>query len=203
MTVALSQDSAGNTYQIWAQEQPDSCAIASMWMARCQAKQQTFVEEEWELAWRMYQRVVQGVPPGFLKPAPAPVCIDPNSPSLFNDQTTFYNMFGMAGTFAAQVVQALRNDGLKATHVVGSGNFQSLNLAKVSDSTPAVVLLGWYYMVNGALQRNGGHFVVAVNVLGNRIVYLDPWGGVLNEFGNNTRYDTNGYIEEIIYVSAA
>jgi hypothetical protein len=117
MTVALSQDSAGNTYQIWAQEQPDSCAIASMWMARCQAKQQTFVE--------------------------------------------------------------------------------------VSDSTPAVVLLGWYYMVNGALQRNGGHFVVAVNVLGNRIVYLDPWGGVLNEFGNNTRYDTNGYIEEIIYVSAA
>ena len=73
MTVALCQDSAGNTYQIWGQEQPDSCAIASMWMARCQAKQQTFVEEEWELAWRMYQRVVLGLPPGFLKPAPAPV----------------------------------------------------------------------------------------------------------------------------------
>jgi len=168
VSIVMCRDSAGHTYQVWAQEQNASCAIASLWMARSQAKQQSFAEEEWELAWRVYQRVVIGMPREFAADSapPPPVCINPAA--VGNDQVTFYNMFGNFGTFAPQVVQALRSDGLKATQVTGSGFPNTLN----SD------------------------------VIGNNIVYLDPWGGELRELANNGKYLSNGWIEVLIYVSA-
>ena len=203
MTILFRQDSRKRNYQIWAQEQPASCAIASIWMARSQARQQSFAETEWELAWRIYQHTVVGMPLAFSSSSstpPPPVSINPSA--VKNDQNTFYNMFGSFGTFAKQVTDAVRSDGLKATHVPNPGAAQSLNTAKLSQTTPAIVLLGWYSTQNGVQQRNGGHFVVAADVIANNIVYLDPWGGDLNEFANNGRYRANGLIEELIYISA-
>ena len=72
MTIVFRQDSKRNTYQIWAQEQPASCAVASIWMARSQARQMTFAEGEWDLAWRIYQHTVVGLPLAFSSSATAP-----------------------------------------------------------------------------------------------------------------------------------
>lgn len=48
---------------------------------------------------------------------------------------------------------------------------------------PAIVLVGWYAQ-NG--EREGGHFIVAAKVAKNgRVVYLDPWNGMLIEHSNN------------------
>lgn len=210
MSIEMRQDSNRNMYQVWAQEQPASCAVASIWMARSQARQKSFAEEEWDLAWRIYRHTVEGMPLAFSRAPYGPVCIDP--PNLANDQATFYDMFRVHGTYAGQVAQALRTEGLNATFVPNASGLpltnttqaQTLNLAKVSTSTPVIVMLGWYSLVNGQPdKRNGGHFVVAANVIGNRIVYLDPWGGELYELANDGRYRGRGdLLEELIYVSA-
>ena len=205
MTIVLRQDSKKNTYQLWAQDQPASCAIASIWMARSQVKQQTFAETEWELAWRVYQHTVVGIPLALSSSSstpPAPVSINPSAVS--NNQSTFYNMFGSFGTFAPQVAKAVLSDGMKASFVPNPGNpGLTLNVAKLSQTTPAIVMLGWYsQQANGQWQRNGGHFIVAADVIANRIVFLDPWGGVLNEVANNGKYQATGWIEEAIYLSA-
>lgn len=203
MTIVYQQDSRRNTYQIWAQEQANSCAVASIWMARCQARQMTFAEDEWELAWRLYQHAVVGIPWGLASSASAPtgpLCIDPSAHTA--DQSSFYNMFGSFGTFAGQVAKVLRSEGLKVTHLENSGTAQTLSTTKLSQRSPAIVLVGWYRNQNGQNVRTGGHFVVAADNIGNQIVYLDPWGGQLNEFANNARYKTNGLIEEVIYLAA-
>ena len=62
MTVHSRTDSDGNTYQVWAQRQAMSCAIASMWMARNRVMQMTYAEGEWALAQRAFQHAVQGIP---------------------------------------------------------------------------------------------------------------------------------------------
>jgi hypothetical protein len=203
VTIVYQTDSKKNIYQVWAQEQANSCAVASIWMARCQARQMTFAEDEWELAWRLYQHAVVGLPWAMTSSASAPtgpVSIDPSAYTA--NQSSFYNMFGSFGTFAAQVAKVLRSNGLKVTHVPSSGTAQSLNTAKLSQRSPAIVLLGWYQTQNGQNVRTGGHFVVAADHIGNRIVYLDPWGGQLYEFANNARYKANGLIEEVIYLTA-
>lgn len=198
MTIVFRQDSKRNTYQIWVQEQPSSCAIASIWMARSQAKSMSFAESEWELAWRIYRQVVVGMPAAFSATAwatPAPLCLD--SRGTTSDQSTFRNMFGNFGTYARQVAQALQNDGLRATHTPAP-----LDPTKLSQTTPAIILLGWYaQQPDGTLQRNGGHFIVAATRNGNRVVLLDPWDGALSELPNSSVYQSNGIYEEIIYVS--
>ncbi len=194
MTIVISQDSKRNTYQIWKQEQPASCAVASIWMARGLAKQMSFAEEEWDLAWRVYQHTVVGLPVAFSSSAAAPtgpLCIDASA--VANNQSTFYNMFGRFGTFAGQVAQALTSEGLKATHVQGSTLPMRLNVTKLGQRTPAIVLLGWYsQQPNGQLQRNGGHFIVAADRIGNNIVFLDPWDAALYELPNTVQYNGNG-----------
>jgi hypothetical protein len=203
VSIVMRQDSKKNTYQLWAQDQPASCAIASIWMARSQAKQKSFAETEWELAWRIYQHTVVGIPLAFSSnDAPPPMSINPSG--LASNQSTFNNMFGNFGTFAAQVVHALRTDGLRVTHTPNPGPPGiTVNSAKLSQTTPAIAMLGWYSLQpNGQWQRNGGHFIVAADVIANQVVFLDPWGGVLNEVANNGRYQATGWIEETIYLSA-
>ncbi len=202
MTIVYRQDSTGNEHQIWAQRQANSCAVAAIWMARNQARQMTMAESEWDLAWRLYEHTVQGIDWGRASSSGAPtgpMCID--SSAYTADQSSFYNMFGSFGTFAAQIAKALRSDGLTVTHVPNSGSALSLNLSKLGQSSPAIVLVGWYSNQGGQQQRNGGHFVVAAGRTGTKIIYLDPWGGFLYEFQNNNRYRGNGLIEEVIYIS--
>src|SRR5262245_31968222 len=197
MTIVFRQDSKRNNYQLWVQEQPASCAIASIWMARSLAKQMSFAEGEWELAWRIYRQVVVGMPPAFTRAAqatPAPMCLD--SRGTTGDQTTFRNMFANAGTTAGQVVQALRNDGLPAAPVRISSAAPLVDLTRLSQTTPAIILLGWYQQnASGQWERNGGHFIVAAERIGNKIVLLDPWDGVLSEIQNTYLYQGNGVFE--------
>ncbi len=57
---------------------------------------------------------------------------------------------------------------------------------RLSDTTPAIVLLGWYDARN---KRNGGHFIVASRVVSSgRVVFLDPWQGQLKELGVGPAY---------------
>ncbi len=203
MSIVYRTDSTGREHQIWAQRQANSCAVAAIWMARNQASQMSMEETEWELAWRIYQHTVEGIEWGRTSSANAPtgpMSIDPRA--YQSNQSSFYNMFGSFGTFAKQVAASLRSDGYTVGHSKNSGTAQQINVAKIGPTQPAIVLVGWYSNQGGNVQRNGGHFVVAAGRAGTRIVYLDPWGGNLYEFPNNARYQNNGLIEEVIYLSA-
>lgn len=193
MSIVFANDSDGYTHQVWAQRQANSCAVASIWMARNQAKQMTFSEGEWELAWRIYGQVVQGM---VLIPAPpAPMSLDPGSHPA--NQSTFENMFASAGTFMGQVASALRNEGLTVSTTSFSPG-STVDPSRLSDTTPAIVLLGWY----SGTTRNGGHFIVASRVTGSgKVVYLDPWGGVLREMGVGPGYQGSGRFEQMAYIS--
>jgi hypothetical protein len=203
MSIVFRRDSQGNEHRIWAQRQANSCAIACIWMARSLAAQMSFQESEWELAWRLYQHAVQGLPYGSSSSVGAPtgpMSIDPRAHK--SDQKTFYNMFGNFGTFSPQVAKTMRSEGFSVNYVQWNGNARSLNLSQIANDKPAIVLVGWYPRnAQGQRVRDGGHFVVATGVIGTNIVYLDPWGGVLNELPNNQRYQRTGFIEEILYVA--
>jgi len=195
MSIIYRDDSDGVTHQVWAQQQANSCAVASIWMARNQAFQMTFDEGEWALAWRVYGQVVQGG--NFVPQAPAPMTLDPRAHA--SNQGTFQNMFASAGTFMGQVAQALRNDGVKIKHLTGFSPGTAVDASKLSDTDPAIVLLGWY---NGN-TRNGGHFIVASRrAQSGQIVYLDPWQGQLRELGIGPQYQSTGRFEQILYLSA-
>ncbi|MCW9013782.1 MAG: hypothetical protein OQL06_08370 [Gammaproteobacteria bacterium] len=201
MTIHFRNDSDGNVHQIWAQRQMSSCAIASIWMARNQARQMTVDESEWGLAWRIYHQVVQNIP---LSPPPsAPMTFAPSSRPEDNNQTTMGNMFANAGTYMNQVAQALTNDGLRVTHNTGWSIGRTVDPARLSDTTPAIILLGWYPTVVARPNRAGGHFIVASRQASSgNIVYLDPWGGVLSEINTGPVYQVTGRFEHIIYISA-
>ena len=197
MAIVLCTDSDGYAYQIWAQDQPCSCGVASIWMARNQAFQQSVDEDEWHLAWRIYSQVVQNIPDAFaLKPPPG-VCL---SPSAFKpNQQTFQNMFGAFGAYMNQVAAALTNDGLKVTFLTQWSAGMVVDPSKLSDTTPAIVMLGWY---QGA-KRNGGHFIVASRkTRSGKVVYLDPWQGQLRELGAGPIYPGSGVFEQVVYISA-
>lgn len=190
MTVLLRTDSDKYAHQIWAQDQAASCAVASIWMARNQARQQTVNETEWDVAWSIYKDIV--TPLSAPEPKPYPMSFNPSS--YQNNQLTMGNMFSNFGTFMSQVAAKLRHDGLK----VEVSSSTTVNKAKLSDTTPAIVLLGWY---NGG-KRNGGHFIVAARVnQAGQVVYLDPWGGKLSELGVGPSYQATGRFEQIAYIS--
>jgi hypothetical protein len=195
MTVVIRLDSDRYVHQVWAQEQANSCAVASMWMARNQALQMTVNESEWALAWRTYGQVVQGMA---LVPAPpAPMSLNPVA--FPANQNTFQNMFASFGTYMDQVAQALTNDGLRITHQTRFSPGTAVTPRRLSDRTPAIVLLGWYT----GTQRNGGHFIVASRrTRRGQIVYLDPWEGRLREQGAGPAYPGGGRFEQVLYVSA-
>jgi hypothetical protein len=194
MTVVLKTDSDRYVHQLWAQEQASSCAVASIWMARNQARQQTVDESEWSLAWSIYSEIVQPMPLSTTpRPEPAPRTFNPSG--YQSNQLTMGNMFANFGTFMNQVAAKLRMDGLNADVSASS----VVNPARLADDKPAIILLGWY---SGG-KRNGGHFIVAARVTSSgKIVYLDPWGGQLNELGVGPGYQATGKFEQIAYISA-
>lgn len=194
MTIVFKTDSDNYVHQVWAQEQAASCAVASIWMARNQAKQMTVNETEWPLAWHIFRRVVMQIPLALdTARMPAGRTFDPSQ--YQNNQATMGNMFSNFGTYMPQVAQALANEGLK-TFISPLSVVQPSIL---SDTKPAIILLGWY---NGT-KRVGGHFIVASRVTkAGKIVYLDPWGGQLSEMGIGPNYQGTGRFEKIVYVSA-
>jgi len=206
MSIIFRTDSDGNEFQVWAQRQAASCAVACLWMAESLAMQMTLAEGEWEKAWKLYEHTVNGTPwiqSSSINSPTGPMSIDPRVHQ--NNQSTFYNQFSNFGTYAKQVVAVLRQEGLTVTtSAAPSGTLPllTLNTSNISPTTPAIILLGWYAQSGNSWQRNGGHFIVAVRTNSSgQMVYLDPWQGVLNESANNGRYQQNGYIEQALYVS--
>jgi hypothetical protein len=193
MTVSLADDSDGNTYQLWAQRQANSCGVASIWMARGIARQQSINEDEWELANRMYYAAIAGMmPEGGPPPPGAPMTLNPAA--YQSNQSTMENTFASFGVYGSQVASMLRQEGFSVRHM----SARSVLGDWLTPTRPAIVLVGWYPQSRS--QRQGGHFIVAVRQLRDgKIVYLDPWGGVLREVRNNGRYPQTGIVEEAIY----
>lgn len=195
MTMFMLSDSDQCVHQVWAQEQASSCAVASIWMARNQARQMTVNEGEWALAWRIYGQVVQGM--ALVSAPPAPMSLRPAS--FPRNQDTFQNMFASAGTYMNQVARALTNDGLRVTFKTRFSPGTAVDPRRLSDTTPAIVLLGWYT----GDKRAGGHFIVASRrTRTGQIVYLDPGQGQLHELGPGPAYPGGGKFEQVVYISA-
>lgn len=118
------------------------------------------------------------------------------------DQETFQDMFASAGTFMNQVTQKLIYDGLRVTSTTGwsSPGAAVVDTRKLSDTTPAIVLLGCY---GGTTICTGGHFIVASRVTSSgKVVFLNPWEGQLHELGPGPSFPQGGLFEQIAYLSA-
>jgi hypothetical protein len=194
--ISIEQDTHGRTYQIWKQQQANSCGVASVWMARGIAGQASFAEEEWDLAVRMYMGAVAG--------ALGTLGVSPSGPMTFNpdayaaNQSTMANTFASFGLYAAQVATALRNERLRVDHTTLSGNPPRIAHNKIAYNKPAIVLIAW--------DGGGGHFVVVGRCTHNEVSFLDPWNGHVNQQRNNGKYSApyggQGSIVEILYISA-
>ena len=128
-----------------------------------------------------------------------PMTIDPTQHA--SNQDTFQNQWSRFGTYPNQIKNALERQGLS---VIAEATTPGLKINLITQSTPAIVLVGWMVNNRGVLTRNGGHFIVAVNVNSrNQIVFLDPGDGTLLESGNNGRHQSNGRMEFSLYISKA
>jgi hypothetical protein len=197
--ISIETDSHGRTYQIWKQNQMNSCGVASVWMARGIARRMSFAEDEWDLAQRMYRSAVGnalaplGVPSGS-----APMTLNPGA--FRRDQSSMASSVARFGFFAAQVATALRAERLRVEHLAlrADGNARTIQPNKIAIDRPAIVLVYW----NGG----GGHFVVVGRCTSSSVSFLDPWDGRVNEQPNNGVYNPNysniGLIGEVIYISA-
>ena len=203
MTVHSRTDSDGNTYQVWAQRQAMSCAIASMWMARNRVMQMTYAEGEWALAQRAFQHAVQGIPWAATDPGAngAGRTIDGSAAAAGSSD----EMFGSTGTGPSLWKAAMNANGIKVLQTLANGTWpHRLNTGRLGPATPALVGVGWWSQAGGTWTRNSGHVIVAAGVTsGGRIVFLDPGGGILREQANNGRYSTTGWVEVVHYLSRA
>jgi hypothetical protein len=196
--INIEQDSHGRTYQIWKQEQPTSCGVASIWMARGIARRASFAEEEWGLAMRVYSGVVASALNQAASPSSGPMSINPAAHANAGVQSSMGRTFSNDGISARQVAAALQNEGLRAERHAVSGNSAHINPHKISISAPAIVFVKW--------DGPGAHFVVAGRCTAREVSFLDPWDGRVNQQPNNgeytVRYGGHGRICDIIYLSA-
>jgi hypothetical protein len=194
--IRLERDTHGRTYQIWQQQQENSCGVACVWMARGIARQASFAEEEWDLAIRMYQGAVAGALGSIGASPTGPVTFD--SRAYPANQNSMANTVASFGLYGAQVATSLRNEGLRVEHTKLSGNPPQIVHSKIAYNKPAIVLVLW----NGG----GGHFLVVGRCTPHEVSFLDPWNGRVNQQRNDGKYTAQyggqGQIVEIIYISA-
>jgi hypothetical protein len=196
--INIETDSHGRTYQIWKQDQMNSCGVASVWMARGIARRMSFAEEEWDLAQRLYRTAVNNALAPLGVSAAGPMTLDPRA--FRRDQSSMASAISRFGFFAAQLAAALRAEGLHAEHlgINATRTARTIEANKISIDKPAIALVYW--------NRGGGHFVVVGRCTGHAVSFLDPWDGRVNEQLNdgnyNARYNNQGKIGEIVYVSA-
>jgi hypothetical protein len=198
--INIERDSHGRTYQIWKQDQANSCGVASIWMARGIARQASFAEEEWALAQRVYSGAVATAlaavqRPG-QNPSPAPMSLDPRA--FARNQLTMQNTFASTGMLVSQVARGLRNEGLQAEVAGIGGATPHIAPHKISLTKPAIVLVSW--------SGTGGHFIVVGRCTSREVSFLDPWDGRVNQQPNDgayvSNYGSSGAIVAAIYVSA-
>ena len=197
--ITYSRDSDGNTYEIWKQDQANSCGVASLWMARGLVRQASFAEEEWALAERIFRRAVQSALAPLAQPPMGPqTFVESSDPSRHN-QATMANTFGNLGLYSGQVATAIRNEGMSCQTISFSrGMVRSIDPNKLGERKAAIALIYWH--------PRGGHFVVAARRAGNgSIVFLDPWSGEVNEQDNDgayfSTYGSQGVVGEVLYIN--
>ncbi len=194
--INIEHDSHGRTYQIWKQDQMNSCGVASAWMARGIARQMSFAEEEWDLAQRLYRNAVNNaLAPLGVSPS-GPMCLNPSS--VPRDQSSMASTIANFGFYAGQLAAALRAEQLRVEHVGSTGHAHRIQAHKIAIDRPGIVLVFW--------TGGGGHFVVVGRCTPHAVSYLDPWDGHVNEQYNTGRYTApyggEGIIGEILYISA-
>lgn len=199
--INIQTDSHGRTYQIWKQDQPASCGVASAWMARGIVRQMSFAEEEWAMAQRIYAGAVANAlaPAGGTSTA-GPMTLSPVGQP--NDQSSFSSTFTRFGLFARQVAQALRSEGITVEHL-GLRDTDTFDHArtiqpnKIAINKPAIAMIYW--------RGGGAHFIVVGRCTARQVSYLDPWDGRVNEQPNNSIYRAHygdvGVVGELLYLS--
>lgn len=194
--INIERDSHGRTYQIWKQDQMNSCGVASAWMARGIARQMSYAEEEWDLAQRLYRNAVNNALAPLGVSAAGPVSLDPRA--FPTDQSSMASTIANFGFYAGQLAGALRAENLHVEHVGSTGHAHRIHAHKIAINKPAIVLVYW--------NRGGGHFVVVGRCTQQSVSFLDPWDGRVNEQSNNgrysSRYNSQGIIGEVLYLSA-
>ena len=194
--INIERDSHGRTYQIWTQDQMNSCGVASAWMARGIARQMSYAEGEWDLAQRLYRNAIENALAPLGVSAAGPMTLDPRA--FRRDQSSMASTVANFGFFAAQLATALTAERLRVEHVGNNGRPRRIQPHKIAINKPAIVLVYW----NGG----GGHFVVVGRCTHDAVTFLDPWDGHVNEQTNNgayiARYNNRGLIGEVLYLSA-
>lgn len=195
--INIETDSHGRTYQIWKQDQMNSCGVASAWMARGIARQMSFAEEEWGMAQRLYRNAIDNaLAPLGVPENSGPMSLDPRA--FARDQSSMASTISRFGFYGDQLARAIRAERLHAEHVSNNGNALGVVPHKIAINKPAIALVYW--------ARRGGHFIVVGRCTSGAISFLDPWDGRINEQGNNgryqARYGNHGIIGEVIYIHA-
>jgi hypothetical protein len=195
--IRIERDHSGRTYQIWKQDQLNSCGVACAWMARGIIRQASINEDEWQLATRIYgQAIGNALAPLGVPSADGPMTLRPGAFSA--TQSSMASTVANFGFFAAQLARALRLQGMQVEHTGFNGQPRVIRANKIAINKPAIVLVCW----NGG----GGHFLVVGRATDRTISFLDPWDGRLNEQPNDgryrSRYNNQGYVAEILYLSA-
>lgn len=196
MTIHHRTDSDGVEHQIWAQQQANSCGIASLWMLRCLASGQTISDSEWSMARSMFENVLLGTN---LAPIPGPMTFTVTGDRSHQNIATMANAFGEGGLMTKHVIRKLISLGHTVISTARDTGHLTVDATKLSPTTPALVRVGWY---SASGQRQGSHLIVAARKATNgTIVFLDPWEGRLRQKQNNGTYAGVGQIEEVIYIS--
>ena len=78
--INIEHDSSGRVYEIWKQNQMNSCGVASVWMARGIARQMSIAEDEWTLAQKVYRSAVgNALAPLGVASSSGPMTLDPRA----------------------------------------------------------------------------------------------------------------------------
>ena len=182
------RDSDGVTHYVDRQDEPMSCALACIGMAWEQTRQQCSVRQE------SGYKIVSGQFPQ----------------SLLASQLAGDNGGLGWGTWAINVSSTLQAIGIPVTKTdsfnPAPGNYGFVwRKPRIQAQHPAIILVGWYSTgANGALTRNGGHFIVASRVTNHGwVVVLDPASGTLHELhgsrGHYNNHNLHGLMEVVIY----
>ena len=195
--INLTHDSDGTTFEVWKQDQMNSCGVASTWMARGLVRQMSYAEDEWGLAQRIYRNAIQNTLAALGPPPSGPMTFNPAS--FPRDQSSLGSTLANFGIYAGQLATAIRAEGMGCQHISFSrGVVRQIDPNKLGERKAAIALVYW--------NPRGGHFIVAARRASNGdIVFLDPWSGEVNEQPNDgayfSTYGSRGAIGEVLYLN--
>src|SRR5260221_6216966 len=147
--------SDGFNYNVYLQDQTNSCDCASVTMFARLAQAKTLDESTVR---------------GWVRAAEGGKNTDKEGVRSFKETATNRDLYGA-------VFQNLK---VTSFPVKGKENVAKW-ITKISRTHPAVVSIGWQIWNAGknAWERAGGHAILAVNVVNNNIIFLDPGVGVV------------------------